>query len=237
MNTTTSYTPISMDELAEYWRKVGYWRIERDEPDGRQNEADYKVAVRVSEARRAAEELAQESWISGVPADATIHCAAHDETRPAHGANTYDTHTVCNECVEEFEVAVAYKDPIDFETWLTNRRASCHASRFIDNLQAQGEGCYPLPDGRWADVQTLYAIDADGSDRQPHWPLGYYPTSYRVFVRSDWQPGEFGNNPDVILIIQDRRLLFTLFVEGSEAMQAQHQRQHDPRCWPETEVY
>lgn len=170
---------------------------------GKEGVSAYDAAVYV------ADRLKQEAWLSGVPEDATIHCDVCEKTKPAHGANHYDQYLFCNECVRRWEESVVRGNAPSIEAHVMQSSAHVRLSMFIDKVERDGEGNWPLPNGKHADVLALYQrIDDDPEGlAEPHWPAGYMPTAYRIYLRRG--SGPF-NVPVAEIIATSRGRLFAL---------------------------
>lgn len=194
-----TFTPLTPAELAQFPLyaefAAEYERHLAGEPADPYSVAQYIAAL-----------LNQESWLAGVPAAATIECAVCGVGRPAHGSNGYAEFTLCNRCVGQWEEDVL-RDGADIAAWVALYAPIERAARFIQQIERDGHGYWPLADGRHLDIHALYVVQpARSYDSPPHWPSGYMPIWYQIFVRSG-PPGEFFNVPALEIIATTRNRL------------------------------
>ena len=130
--------PASPEEAEAYTA----WQYSKDDPESLASQARWY--------------LWQKSWYSGIPADATIFCEAHQKMRPAHGANHYDAALVCNECVGKIERAIARKELDDPQAWITEAAAASRIVNFIDEAEKRGQGCFQLAWRKYIEIVVLY---------------------------------------------------------------------------------
>lgn len=213
---TTAYEPVSVEEFRQHYAKSLYHR-EADESD-----EDW----RRTEIKNLCYELAQDSWFQGVPRDEVIYCHGCAEERPAHGSNLYDAVRLCNMCVERYEVDYAEGKTRDAQTWVATGLRVVLAQQAVKKAQGSGYVVYQLPDGRYAEVYTLY-IRSDCSPysgdqfREEHWPTGLIPTMFRVYIRSNMT--EMADCEQEIVCTEAYKI-GVLLAEGPEALLAQAEK-------------
>lgn len=176
-------------------------------------------------AYEVAAELAQRAWYDGLPADAKVFCAAHQSERQAHGANRYDEHLLCNQCVLELEQLMIRRPDTSPRLWIERKAASGRVEQALDAAESKGEGAYHLADDRWADIEVLYSqgLGRFGyGDERPapaHWPEGFIPRMYQLYIRSSsWQPGSEFDLPEMQILATTRDKAATILHDGPEAL-------------------
>lgn len=225
--------PASITECQKYWQRMELYDFDPDLA-GDERRASIEFAA------RAASELLQESWIKGVSPTATIFCGAHQSERDAHGANHYEDHLLCHECVVDVEKMMAgYYDQLqeegedlsayssnggrsfDLEKWVEVQKRNNAIRSFISKLEADGRAYYKLPDGRWAEIHCLYRLNRGVYREEPqsHWPnADIEPAMYEVLVRSaEWSPdsGE-PNIPELEFVLSSQHRLFEYLESGGK---------------------
>lgn len=202
--------PASMEEVHQHWKELGIFQANGREPDEKSREEF---------ARKVAAELWHASWLSGVPADATIFCAACQEKRPAHGSNFYDDIGLCNRCVESVEVLMARGTLVSVASWVREVAAGNKLWQAIRELERKGTGSFPLPDGRYLEASCLYRFNRHAEVKEPpqeHWPYpDMEPGIYHGYVRSDWEPGQYYNTPDEEIYFTQAQKLHEFLRTGS----------------------
>jgi hypothetical protein len=201
--------PATMDELQSWWKAIGIFQVDGSELDEKSREEF---------ARKVAAELWQESWIAGVPADATIFCAACQEQRPAHGSNFYDADQLCNRCVEHVEVLMAQRTLVSVASWVQDAAAGNKLRQAIRELERKGTGIFSLPDGRYLEASCLYRFNRNAEVKEPakdHWPYpDMEPGIYHGYARSNWEPGQYFNAPDEEIYFTDANNLLHYLETG-----------------------
>lgn len=181
----------------------------------------------VHEAKIVAEELAQQSWFAGVPADATIFCDAHQTLRPAHGANHYDHITLCNTCVKATEVLMAKGEIQDVTSWTREQAKTNLLLLQIDEAERTGNGSFQLGQNRWLEVFPLYLFVKYSEYKQDihpqlHWPYqDMQPSMYLGYLRDDWSPGEYVNVPARTIYFTNRDKLRFFLMSGGHLEKVQ----------------
>ncbi len=206
--------PLPLEELHAYWERTGTYTA--DSQEGEQER-------RALEANRVAAELWHESWVRGVPADATIFCQACYAERPAHGSNYYDATLVCNKCVRDLERAMAYNQVQAAEAWVQERAAASRLNQAISEVEKRGEGCFPLPgEHHWLEVRVLYQFTRHSaysteSEEKSSWPYpDMMPVMYQGYERSGWDPGQNFNAPETSIYFTSGSKLFDYLHSGGE---------------------
>jgi hypothetical protein len=106
-----------------------------DPPLGQRLPEESEQEQREREAEQVTWELWQQSWLDGVPADATIFCDAHQSQRPAHGANRYDRFLLCNQCVGTIEKQMALHALFSINDWVVEYSRISRLQQAIDHAE------------------------------------------------------------------------------------------------------